>query len=372
MEYKDTILPSEEELKTLNKGYIMAQKNSLDDLSEILEKMQEEREYIRMEHLENSHKKLLNTLDNCIDNLKGILEAKGKENSRVHSHSAINNLITGENEKLDDTTANEQPSGTPNEEQNDTHKRDQIEGEQLEESATQNDDEKDLGERDLSEQNPSQSKPNARPKTQNRGRPFWQNPLAQIFSNFPLKLGKNNGRNAKKEAQNLSEQSYPQTNQKCGNMCGSNSQATMQKQAKDVYGYTQIRQGVKQNNYRNSLRPNQTLANNCGCPPSHSQESYIWNGRRPITPDCERRYPHNPPLTPDCEPFPCPPPKPFPPSPRPPQGGCDPHKKMVTNELDIIRLLLLYMALRPNCPYTYRLCTIAQEHLEILGEMVTK
>ncbi len=366
MEYMDTSLPTEKQFETLKRGYVTAQKYDLGSLNEILEKMQDERAYLESENLENSHPKLLKTLDNCIANLRGILEASNKESAmETHSHSLGNCATKTPISKLGDEPQEEQQPST----NDDTNLKGET-AEPSQENGTQESAKDDNNGEAFDKQNSASSEPETPTKTQNRGRPFWQNPLAKIFSNFSLNLGKNNGRTTKKEANAPLAQSYPQNYKKSGNLYTSNLQASTQDQTGKGYGYTQIRQSVKPDNHQASRRSNQTIATDCGCAPSHSQEPYIWNGRPPIIPDCERRYPHNPP-TPDCEPFPCPPPKPFPPSPRPPQGGCDPHKKLITNELDIIRLLLLYMALRPNCPHTYRICTLAQEHLEALGELVT-
>lgn len=59
---------------------------------------------------------------------------------------------------------------------------------------------------------------------------------------------------------------------------------------------------------------------------------------------------------------------PYPPHPHEPQ--CDPREKCVTNQLDILRLMLLFMTLRPNCRYLPRFCRIASTQLDILSEMV--
>lgn len=49
---------------------------------------------------------------------------------------------------------------------------------------------------------------------------------------------------------------------------------------------------------------------------------------------------------------------------------CDPREKCVTNQLDILRLMLLFMTLRPTCRYLPRMCRIATTQLDILGEMM--
>ena len=50
--------------------------------------------------------------------------------------------------------------------------------------------------------------------------------------------------------------------------------------------------------------------------------------------------------------------------------SCNPRKKMVTNELDILRLLLLYIALRPHNRHIGILSSIASEQLEILTYLI--
>lgn len=59
---------------------------------------------------------------------------------------------------------------------------------------------------------------------------------------------------------------------------------------------------------------------------------------------------------------------PYPPHPHEPR--CDPREKCVTNQLNILRLMLLFMTLRPNCRYLPRFCRIASTQLDILSEMV--
>ena len=44
---------------------------------------------------------------------------------------------------------------------------------------------------------------------------------------------------------------------------------------------------------------------------------------------------------------------------------CSPLEKVCIQQLDIIRLILLYITLRPNCPYIHSLSTIAVDQLDI-------
>lgn len=50
-------------------------------------------------------------------------------------------------------------------------------------------------------------------------------------------------------------------------------------------------------------------------------------------------------------------------------SNCDPCRKMVTNECNILRLILLYIALYPHCRHTHILSTIAEERVQILSEI---
>lgn len=52
--------------------------------------------------------------------------------------------------------------------------------------------------------------------------------------------------------------------------------------------------------------------------------------------------------------------------------NCDPHNKLVTNQIDIIRLLLLYLTLRPTCRYCSRIASITNEQFDILLNMDSK
>jgi len=44
---------------------------------------------------------------------------------------------------------------------------------------------------------------------------------------------------------------------------------------------------------------------------------------------------------------------------------CEPHNILLGSQIDIIRLLLLYLTLRPNCKYLSRLATIANDQFDI-------
>lgn len=46
---------------------------------------------------------------------------------------------------------------------------------------------------------------------------------------------------------------------------------------------------------------------------------------------------------------------------------CEPRRQLYTNQLDIIRLLLLYMALRPNNHHCHRICNITLSQFEVLN-----
>ena len=46
--------------------------------------------------------------------------------------------------------------------------------------------------------------------------------------------------------------------------------------------------------------------------------------------------------------------------------GCKPHDIILSDQCDIVRMILLYMMLRPNCRYISRLCNVANDQFEIL------
>jgi len=50
---------------------------------------------------------------------------------------------------------------------------------------------------------------------------------------------------------------------------------------------------------------------------------------------------------------------------------CQANKKIVTNQLDILRLLLLYISLRPHCRFIRSLSNITFEQMEILTELIS-
>lgn len=330
MEYKDNILPNEEELKTLKNGYIVAQKNSLNDLNEIYKKMLEERDYLLSQDLSVKHPRLLQNLEQSIANMGAILEASDKEKrgqkSSQNSFSAFRPRTASTDEATnDESLENNQQNGQS--EPPKTEENENFEGvTQPSDVPNMNDNANNFSPDESVQQNNGQTNENANSSTtqqakrQNRGRPFRQNPIAKVFSNFPLNFDKLK----EQQKERLSQQSTGKTN--------------------NSTPYTQE--------------------------PSLAQKTLKQNQPRPHYPPCNMpNCAHNePPFPPEWDS----PRPPFPPKPLPSQNECDPHKKIVTKELDIIRLLLLYMALRPNCPYTYRLCTVAQNHLEILGEILER
>ena len=51
-------------------------------------------------------------------------------------------------------------------------------------------------------------------------------------------------------------------------------------------------------------------------------------------------------------------------------ASCNPHNKLITNECNILRLLLLYITLHPHCRHCSTLSTIANDRLGILMQLI--
>lgn len=51
-------------------------------------------------------------------------------------------------------------------------------------------------------------------------------------------------------------------------------------------------------------------------------------------------------------------------------ASCKPHNKLITNECNILRLLLLYLTLHPHCRHCSTLSTIANDRLGILMQLI--
>lgn len=49
---------------------------------------------------------------------------------------------------------------------------------------------------------------------------------------------------------------------------------------------------------------------------------------------------------------------------------CHPRRRLITNQIDLIRLLLLFTALRPNCRHLSKVARIANTQLEVLMEII--
>ena len=51
---------------------------------------------------------------------------------------------------------------------------------------------------------------------------------------------------------------------------------------------------------------------------------------------------------------------------------CHSHKQLCSRQIDIIRLLLLYMSLRPTCPYIHSISTLASRQLDIYLSLISE
>lgn len=49
---------------------------------------------------------------------------------------------------------------------------------------------------------------------------------------------------------------------------------------------------------------------------------------------------------------------------------CTPEQDILSRQIDIVRLLILYLQLRPNYPYCYRICGIASTQFDILSTLI--
>lgn len=373
MDYNDASIPNDGLFKIMKNDYTNEQSKDTHELVEVLEKLKQEREDILSKGLETQYNKLLSSIEKSINGIEGIIFAtqknaiKKNEYTRRFKASQVDENSNGEDSNNDEKLNNEYISSDDKISNKIDPLDDTLTGES--ENAPTND-------------TPLPTKPE-RAQKQNRGRPFWQNPLAQIFSNISLNLGRKSGHSTKKDVLTTSQQSYPHINQKC--------EYTGTLRSENLNPNTSLNKGTDELAYENNIlstgnkpphnkpyaknfllrnnsstkcgQTHQTLSSNYNEKTSSDQspKQYSQNCNRPMPPYVDYG---KPPITPDCHPpFPPIPPKPFP-------TPCDPHKKLITNELDIIRLLLLYMALKPHCPYTHRICTLAQEHLEVLGELV--
>jgi hypothetical protein len=52
------------------------------------------------------------------------------------------------------------------------------------------------------------------------------------------------------------------------------------------------------------------------------------------------------------------------------QSHCNSHPQNCSRQLDIIRLLLLYMTLRPTCPYIHTISSVATNQLDVYISMI--
>ena len=50
--------------------------------------------------------------------------------------------------------------------------------------------------------------------------------------------------------------------------------------------------------------------------------------------------------------------------------NCDQDRKLATGQIDLLRLLILFVALRPRCPYLTHICRIADEQFQVLIQLL--
>ena len=48
------------------------------------------------------------------------------------------------------------------------------------------------------------------------------------------------------------------------------------------------------------------------------------------------------------------------------QSECDPHRKCITRQVDILRMIMLFVALNPHCIFLPKICNIASNQLDLL------
>lgn len=53
-----------------------------------------------------------------------------------------------------------------------------------------------------------------------------------------------------------------------------------------------------------------------------------------------------------------------------PRHECDSDKKMITMQIDLLRLMILFISLRPKCPYLSKICSIADNQFSVLLSLI--
>ena len=304
MKYDDYARLSDENYKIMKQSYENVITEETADLQEILEKLIKQRKTLRSNNSNNKYDEMLEKLDNNIADLNSLISGNLSQVASKNS-AFIPNYYGLRSKKLD--LGNDAISPIR------SHKEMLSHGDIV---PTQPSTPSDNNQNGNSDSNVPQNGTTT-PNTPKRNSPMQGSALSNIIKQLNVGANRILGCNRKQRTINSN------------NLASQNTQVSSQ----NHYNKTT----KNPNNSQSQIRPsNLSEMNNVFMPYPMTPPKY----------DYMHRPPHHP---------------------RPNMShGCKPHDIILSDQCDIVRMILLYMMLRPNCRYISRLCNVANDQFEIL------
>ena len=304
MKYDDYARLSDENYKIMKQSYENVITEETADLQEILEKLIKQRKTLHSNNSDNKYDEMLEKLDNNIADLNSLISGNLSQVASKNS-AFIPNYYGLRSKKLD--LGNDAISPIR------SHKEMLSHGDIV---PTQPSTPSDNNQNGNSDSNVPQNGTTT-PNTPKRNSPMQGSALSNIIKQLNVGANRILGCNRKQRTINSN------------NLASQNTQVSSQKH------YNKTTQNP--NNSQSQIRPsNLSEMNNVFMPYPMTPPKY----------DYMHRPPHHP---------------------RPNMShGCKPHDIILSDQCDIVRMILLYMMLRPNCRYISRLCNVANDQFEIL------
>ena len=304
MKYDDYARLSDENYKIMKQSYENVITEETADLQEILEKLIKQRKTLHSNNSDNKYDEMLEKLDNNIADLNSLISGNLSQVASKNS-AFIPNYYGLRSKKLD--LGNDAISPIR------SHKEMLSHGDIV---PTQPSTPSDNNQNGNSDSNVPQNGTTT-PNTPKRNSPMQGSALSNIIKQLNVGANRILGCNRKQRTINSN------------NLASQNTQVSSQNH------YNKTTQNP--NNSQSQIRPsNLSEMNNIFLPYPMTPPKY----------DYMHRPPHHP---------------------RPNMShGCKPHDIILSDQCDIVRMILLYMMLRPNCRYISRLCNVANDQFEIL------
>ena len=304
MKYDDYARLSDENYKIMKQSYENVITEETADLQEILEKLIKQRKTLHSNNSDNKYDEMLEKLDNNIADLNSLISGNLSQVASKNS-AFIPNYYGLRSKKLDLGDDAISPIRS--------HKEMLSHGDIV---PTQPSTPSDNNQNGNSDSNVPQNGTTT-PNTPKRNSPMQGSALSNIIKQLNVGANRILGCNRKQRTINSN------------NLASQNTQVSSQ----NHYNKTT----KNPNNSQSQIRPsNLSEMNNIFMPYPMTPPKY----------DYMHRPPHHP---------------------RPNMShGCKPHDIILSDQCDIVRMILLYMMLRPNCRYISRLCNVANDQFEIL------